>query len=159
MDNDRLIIHQDNDMTVEIDQSFIDFYEKYYVKFFRLNPYVHRFYMGFIAEVLMDRGMASPESIMVCSQRVYVLNSEEVIELEEPFDIFNDAFRMVSLAEDFPKDGKILAQDIMDYYNSEDFYCEIFNRNIFGVRGFFSKIMDGKVYVMFFAYEDEEEEK
>lgn len=155
MDN-RIEIYKDEDMTVEIDKVFFTFYDKYYIKFFRMNPFVNQFYIGFIAEVLMDKGMATPESMMVCSQRVYVLNNKEVVELEEPFDIFNDAFKIVSLAEDFSSYTKEIESQIMEHYNSKDFYCEIFDRPVFGVRGFFTKLIDDKAYVIFFAYEEDE---
>ena len=153
---ENLIIYKDRDMKVEIDQHFLQVYEKMFTNFFRLLESQHQLILGYIAEVLVCEGMAFPDTLIICSKNVYVLGKNSNIEIAKPFSIFNHGLEMISEQDNFLENLDIIKEKIIKYYGHEDFLCEFFDREFFGVRGYLCKIINEQAYILLFTYKEDE---
>ena len=107
--------------------------------------------MGLAAEAVIEKNIASPEDILVCSRKIYILEENQPIRLEKAFEMFQETLDYIVSTPDFLDHLKEIEEKI----NEEgEFFCEIFDRAFYDVNGYLCKVKKGKIYLLFFTCEE-----
>lgn len=151
----KFIIYKDDDMKIEVDSHVLNFFNSFMPKTLSINSYFLRILHGYVADTLLTKNMARETFKLSTPREVYVLKYNEGLALPEPFDYFEAAIDIIDSDVDFLEHPKFIESKVNEYYNSENFYCEIFEEPVFDVRGFLSFVDGNVVHVILFAYEED----
>lgn len=108
--------------------------------------------MGLAADTIIEKQIANPDDILVCSRKIYILEENEPIRLEKSFEAFENQLERIIAIPNFPDHIKDLEEQIND---KKDFFCEIFEKDIYDVKGYLCQVKDGKIYLLFFTYDED----
>lgn len=147
---DLITIYENNEQKIELHQNFFDAYDQLLTPFYRASAFVYDFILGLAAETIVDKGIACPNDMIVCSRKIYILEENEPIRLEKNFQVFEDTLRDIVSTIDFPQH---IADNEEQINNEGKFFCEIFDANFLDVQGYLCQVENGTIKLLFFTYD------
>ena len=108
--------------------------------------------LSYVANKMIEKDASTGSKTVISSNKVYQLKYDNLLEFEEPFNYFTNASVIISTTENFLDKIQETEQEINDFYNNENFVCEIFPFPLFGVQGYFCEQTKDSIKILFFGY-------
>lgn len=107
--------------------------------------------MAYAANTAIESGLAEPEDIVCCNERIVLTGYLKNLKLAKPYNVFNRALDIINKEEDFHGSKLELEEKITLEYNSLSFFCEFFEMSIFNIDGYMLKRLGNKILLQFFS--------
>ena len=123
------------------------------IPFYHLKSYEKEYLLGHVAQRILAARPEQAQSIVACSNRVYIFSYKSPISFEEPFDCFDKVVDIIGKYKNILDNIGEVIQEIEEA-TDENFLFEIFPRPQFGVQGYLCLIDEEReeIYVVFFGY-------